>query len=290
MAEHLHDKPRNRRSWARRILRRPGVLLSHPFGLLTGRWRALPDFLVIGAMKAGSTALYDYIIQHPQVVPPFKKELHYFDRHLHRGETWYRSRFPLQRNVRPPRITGESSPTYLPLPHAPRLIHALVPDARLVAVLRNPTQRAISHYFHQVAKRTETRPILQAMRDEPAVIAPHLERMARDERYFHWEYANASYLHHGYYVDHLARYHEHFGRDRLLVVTSDELADDTTATMRRVYAFLGVDADFVTPNRSPRNVGDNKQPIAAEVTAFLDDHFRPYNARLRAYLGRDLGW
>jgi len=273
-----------------RLIEQPGPIVSRPWRLATARWRALPDFLVLGVHKGGSSSFYYYLVQHPQVRAAMKKEIYFFGRRYDKGARWYRSRFPLRSSLRPDRITGEATPTYIAWPHAPRLIHETVPDAKLMVVLRNPTQRAISHYFYSVQWRQETLPILDALRAEEERLAPHLARSAGDQRYFHPNLGWFSYQHRGHYAEQIERFYEQFGRDRLLIVDNRELAEDTVATMRRAYAFLGIDPDFTPPDLERLAVGHNRRAVDDAVVAHLDAHFRPHNARLAALIGRDLGW
>ena len=114
--------------------------------------RTLPDFLIIGAQKCGTSFLYRFLVKHPHVKSAFVKEVHYFDLNFAKGNNWYRSNFPLQvRNTRT-YITGEASPYYLFHPHAARRASMVVPDAKLLILLRNPVDRAHSHYQHQVKR------------------------------------------------------------------------------------------------------------------------------------------
>ena len=106
----------------------------HLWRLATAPVRTLPDFLIIGAQKSGTTFLYQLLVQHPHVKPAFVKEVHYFDLEYRKGVNWYRSHFPLQMRNSREYITGEASPYYLFHPHAPRRASAVVPDAKLVVL------------------------------------------------------------------------------------------------------------------------------------------------------------
>src|SRR5215208_8528317 len=117
------------------------------YGKATAKLRPLPDFLILGAQKAGTTALYAYLRWHPQITGPSFKEVSFFDRHYARGERWYRAHLPMRRSS----IVGEASPSYLFHPLAPERVAQMLPNARLVALLRNPVDRAFSHYQHEVA-------------------------------------------------------------------------------------------------------------------------------------------
>jgi hypothetical protein len=259
----------------RRTLRRPG---------------SLPDFVVLGAQKAGTTSLFGYLGQHPQVLRSRVKEVHFFDDGYRRGEVWYRSHFPSAGQGPPGAVVGEASPYYLCHPHAPRRMRERLPRVKLVALLRNPSERAVSHYFHELRKQRETLPILEAMRAEEARIGAEWERLLRDERHVSPVHRAFSYKQRGVYVDQLERWWAQFPRDRLLVLESAELFSAPGETLRRVFAFLGIDPDFRCADLAPRNVGVYREEVPAAVRQELDAFFRPHNRRLFERLGRDLGW
>src|SRR5947209_1159841 len=159
---------------ARRIL----TSARDQWNLRSADRRALPDFLIIGAQKAGTTSLYRYLAAHPDIVASTRKEVHFFDINFWRGEWWYRSLFPLRRRLqrRPPlrnrpAITGEASPYYLFHPFAPERAAQLLPDAKLIVLLRDPVERAWSHYRHEVANGRETMTFPDALAAEPARLA-----------------------------------------------------------------------------------------------------------------------
>src|SRR5215210_5970373 len=118
-------------------------LARHLWRLTTAPVRALPDFVIIGAQKGGTSFLYQLLVHHPHVKPAFAKEVHYFDLNFRQGDNWYCSHFPLQMRNSRRYITGESSPYCLFHPHAPRRASAVIPDARLIVLLRNPVDRAL---------------------------------------------------------------------------------------------------------------------------------------------------
>src|SRR5215216_7751234 len=133
------------------------------YGRATAKLRPLPDFLVLGAQKAGTTALYAYLRRHPQIAGPSWKEVSFFDRHYARGESWYRGNFPsrpatwlARRRAGAEPIVGEASPGYLFHPHAPQRVATLLPNVRLIALLRDPVDRALSHYHHELALGRES--------------------------------------------------------------------------------------------------------------------------------------
>ena len=143
---------------------------------------ALPDFFIIGAKKCGTTFLYHLLGQHPHVEAAKKKEIHYFDHHFSKGNDWYRSHFP------PPTwkegrrsITGESSPYYLFHPHAARRMAGVVPRARLIVLLRNPVDRAYSHYHQEAGRGHEPLTFEEAIEAEEARLRGERDRMLEHE-------------------------------------------------------------------------------------------------------------
>ena len=145
------------RSAAERTARRVAKRAVREVGLATSPWRIDPDFLLIGAKRGGTTSLSRYLAEHPDVLDLFPraekiKGLYYFDEQYPRGDRWYRSHFPTraQRALRSragaPARVGEASPYYLYHPLAPTRAAAAVPDARILVVLRDPVERAYSHW------------------------------------------------------------------------------------------------------------------------------------------------
>src|SRR5437764_5111475 len=124
---------------------------------ITSSLRLLPDFLIIGTQRGGTTSLYHYLKTHPCVQLANTKDTHFFDKKFNKGLSWYRGHFPTrlgkyytQRVRQQPFVTGEASPSYLFHPHAPGRVAQLLPSARLIVLLRNPVDRAYSQYFHAV--------------------------------------------------------------------------------------------------------------------------------------------
>jgi Sulfotransferase domain len=183
----------------------------------------LPDFLVIGAQKSGTTSLYEYLRSHPQVFMPDIKELDFFTAGINweRGFGWYQRLFA----DAGPEVTaiGEASTSYTKYPRysgSAELIARYLPEARLIYVVRNPIDRLRSHYVHNVAYGTETAPLAQAVRTNP------------------------DYINFGKYAMQLDRYLAHFGNDQVLTITSEALRSARAETLERVYSFLGVRADW----------------------------------------------
>jgi Sulfotransferase domain len=185
---------------------------------------SLPNFLVIGAQRAGTSLLHQILLAHPEVyVPVERKEVHYFDRYFERGVEWYRSYFPDGDAAGRYRAIGEITPDYLATEEAPARIHALLPECRLVAILRNPVDRVYSWYQHARRSRNERRALARFLEEEPAALRA------------------------GLYHRHLQSYLALFPRDALLVVVYEELLDDPGREFGRLTSFLGVDMIWSDP-------------------------------------------
>ncbi len=256
------------------------------FGEATEQHRPFPDFLIIGAQKAGTTALYQYLAQHPHVRPAITKEVHYFDTNFERGERWYRGHFPR----RPDRtwhrsgfLTGEATPFYLFHPWVPARVAECVPDVKLIVMLRDPVRRAISHFYHEVSLGFESRPLPRALDEEPSMIAGEEHRLARGLPSSP-AYQHRSYFSRGLYADQLQRWLSHVPREQLLVLPSERLSNDGGESYRRVLDFLGLPDDGRTTfgRIHQRSYPEPDPSIVRE----LHRRYRRHDDRLVELLGR----
>jgi len=255
------------------------------FGRATARWRPLPDFLVLGAQKAGTTALYAYLRWHPAITGPSWKEVSFFDRHWWRGESWYRGQFPLRSGGR---LVGEASPSYLFHPLAPQRVHALVPGARLIAVLRNPVDRAYSHYQHEVSLGREPLSFEAALAAEEERTRGEVERLVADPRAFSAAWWDHTYVARGMYAEQLARWLAVFPPEQLLVMRSEDLGEHPDTTYREILSFLGAPPHSL--QEYPRVFERVYAPMAGDTRRMLVETFAEPNRQLAALLGRELGW
>lgn len=237
------------------------VLSSRPVD--KGR-RTLPSFLIIGAMKGGTTSLYHYLKDHPDVFMSETKELHYFvaEKNLRRGTGWYERQF---RKAGDAVAVGEASPDYAKFPlhkGVPERIADLVPEVRLIYVMRNPVERIRSHYLHDLACGRERRPIDQAVPGNEHYLAPSK------------------------YALQIEQYLEHFPREQLLLMTSENLRSDRQAAMRRVLDFIGVHDEWSRPVRDQEfNATDQKTTPGVLLRAA---RHVPGGARLRLLAPRQV--
>jgi hypothetical protein len=257
------------------------------YGKATARIRPLPDFLILGAQKAGTTALYAYLRRHPKITGPSWKEVSYFDRHYARGPSWYRGNFPNLLRARGV-LVGEASPSYLFHPLAPQRVKELVPEARLIALVRNPIERALSHYNHELALGRERLTFEDALGAEEGRLEGEEERLRADPRYFSSEWWSHTYKARGRYAEQLERWLEVWPREQLLILPSEELLDEPKRAHADVLEFLGAPAHRL--DSYPRVFERQYEEMKPETRAELADYFAEPNRRLYELLGRDLAW
>jgi hypothetical protein len=279
-----------------RALRKSSQAWQGQLQPLTAPLRLLPDFIIIGAQKCGTTSLYRFLTeQHPGIAPALEKEIHFFDIAFGKGLNWYRAHFPtilykqyLKKVRGQDLITGEASPYYIFYPHASRRIFETVPQVKLIVLLRNPVERAYSHYHHQVTRGRETLSFEQAIEAEPQRLSGELEKILADENYISFNQAHFSYLARGIYVDQLQAWTNLFPPEQLLILNSEAFFADPAATYRQVVAFLNVPESVLQSTRK-RNVG-SYQKMSPATRQRLVEYFRPHNQRLYEYLGTNFNW
>ncbi|GGM09530.1 MULTISPECIES: sulfotransferase family protein [Micromonospora] len=248
---------------------------------------ALPDFLIIGGQRCGTTSLHHYLAAHPDVRAATGKELQYFSVHHGRGERWYRAHFP------PPaagRQTFEASPYYLFHPRVPARVAALLPRARFVALLRDPVERAYSHYLHTRSYGLEPLSFADALAAEDERLAGAL-RDGPDTPAAHHALRNFSYAARGRYAEQLERWYAQLPRQRLHVIRSEDLYADPAAAYADVLRFLELSP--FTPDtfaRHTRRADDGTSQLTPQLRADLAAHFAPHNTRLATLLNWPSTW
>lgn len=270
----------------------------------------LPNFLIIGSQKAGTTSLYNILKQHPQVFMPEKKEVNFFflEKEFRKGMAYYQQYFadiPVGKKV-----FGEASPGYICHPQAPGRIKESLPYAKLILTVRNPIERAYSQYWDNRMTLSEPRPFNQVM------------DMALNETY---EPGKLGYFSRGTYIQYINRYLELFDANQLLILLFDDLRDDPLKFYRTCFEFLEIDPAFHSAEMdtafNPSSVWDNflynwffnhpatqrflpakskrlvfwgKQrrfqypPMDQATKQRLIQFFAPWNRELANFLGRDL--
>jgi Sulfotransferase domain len=240
----------------------------------------LPDFVVIGTQKGGTSYFYRLLTEHPLVREAAAKELHFFDNKFSEGVGWYRRCFSKGKRVDGhTTITGEASPSYLFDPRVPERMARIVPEARLIALLRNPLDRAYSHYQMEVRRGKEARSFEEATQEEMS--SAEDEGNSADVRY--------AYLRRGLYAEQLKRFSFFANRERLLVLKSENLFTGRLEVLERVLRFLRL-APFVS-TLAPSPAGKaTYEPMDPHTRRRLEGFFAPHNERLYELLSTDFGW
>lgn len=268
---------------------------SRTFGRLTGSARMLPDFLIAGGQRCGTTSLYRALAQHPAILKPvLHKGVHYFDTGYHRGPSWYRAHFPLRRTaakvaqrVGMVPLTFESSPYYLYHPLAAERISRDLPEVKIIVLVRDPVERAYSQHAHELARGFETvTDFAEALQREPSRLAGAEEAVRAGEQ--HHSHQHHGYTSRGEYVDYLARLESLLGRDRIHVVDSALFFTAPERVYAGVLRFLGL--PMMGTIRFDQHNARPRAPLPESLRTRLDTHFQPYDDRLAAWLGHVPSW
>jgi hypothetical protein len=272
------------------LAKRPLRRLRADYRLLTSPLRGLPTSLVIGAQRGGTTSLFNYLAQHPDVLPPLGKEIHYFDYFYHRGIRYYRGRFPYLRQLQGGRQTLDATPYYMMHPLAPERAARLLPQVKLIAMLRDPVARALSHYQHEVRGGRESLSFAEAIEQEAGRLTGEEERLRREPQYYSWNHHRYGYTRRGLYLEQLRRWLAHFPRSQLLVLQSEALFRDPAGIMARVHGFLGLRDHRLDRYEDTYQQGKYQRAMPDELKAKLSAYFAPYNRELFQFLGEEFDW
>jgi hypothetical protein len=253
-----------------------------------------PDFIVLGTQKGGTTSLYRYLTQHPDIYAATRKEIGYFNNRDEHDLAWYRTHFPTQffrayvRHLeRRPFQTGEADPAYILDPHALGEIRRLTPAVKLILLLRDPVQRAWSHYRHSLRLGVEPLDFAAALEAEEERIDEQWSRMMQGQAYYGLQIYHYAYKRTGHYAEQLDALFKLFDRRQVLIMKSEDLFADPRSAVIRVVRFLDL-PPFTLNHVKAYNKGKH-HPLNPDLQHRLTTYFRPHNRRLAA-LGTDLTW
>ncbi len=247
---------------------------------------AAPDFVIIGTQRGGSTSLHAYLSAHHCVQTPPTKELHFLTDRYVRGRDWYLGQFPSQVSLGT--ITGEATPYALFHPASPARLQAVAPSAKLIILLRNPVDRAYSHYLLETSRGYETLSFEEALAAEPVRLADEEAKLLADPSYVSATHNHASYLSRGDYAPQLGRWYAVFPREQFLILRSEDLYEQTAATFDKITSFLDLPpapaASFEAHNRT------SGPPLDPIVRSRLSNYFAPLHENLAKLLGWNETW
>jgi hypothetical protein len=253
------------------------------FRAIRSQDRQLPGFIIIGAQKAGTSSLFKYLSQHPQLIPSYKKEIHFFDGGLNplvdtykKGERWYRAHFPHTHKCPPETITFEATPSYIFSPIAPKRIKNTIPNVKLILLLRDPVERAISHYFHEKRLKRENLPIEEAFKKEEG----RLFKIIMTDDYKNEIFIRNSYKMRGLYYEQIRRYLDYFSLSQLLIINSSDLLRHPLKILKKIFSYLNVDSEFVPGNLKKYNTNLEKEAVQLFVYEYLRSYYYYHNLNL----------
>lgn len=257
--------------------------------LIVPHFHSFPNYIIIGTMKGGTTSLYSYLCMRPDVHPATAKEIHYFDNHYHQGTSWYKTHFPMKKEMLPGQITGESSPYYLAHPCVPERIYRLLPEVKLIVLLRNPVERAYSHYQHNRRLNREPLTFDKALESEDERIAGEEKKMSDNPKYCSYNHPVFSYKRRGLYAEQLKRWLQYFPREQLLIIKSEDFFDNPKLITDQVCEFLGL-KPYENGVYEKHNYFGSYSNMSEESRILLSEYFAPYNKELYNLLGVDYNW
>lgn len=245
--------------------------------------RSLPDFLVIGAQRSGTTTLYDYLASQPGVRRPVRKEIHYFAAHYGRGLSWYRAHFPIALRADRRWLTFECTPYYLLHPLVPMRVKSDLPDVKLVVLLRDPVDRFLSQYRMNVERGIEVRPLAAVVAAERAQGHAEIEAGSNSP-----EHRNFSYLARGRYVEQLQRWFAQFPRASFHLIDFDDLVEQPRPTLEQACDFLGLTAP--TMDAALHSGYRTGRSAAGPAVEGLRAYYETYDKQLSELVERTFRW
>ena len=265
------------------------------FRSLTSNSRILPDFIIIGESKCGTTSLYNYMIQHPAIKPALTKEINFFNWSYDKPQNWYNAHFPTKfkkkfsKNVfKKPFLTGEATPLYLFNSQVPKRMFKIIPNVKIIIVLRNPIDRAYSHY-HDLGVRLggEKRTFGDAIRSELKIL--------EEKNYVITDYDGNftdrlyQYVVRGIYLDHLKIWMDVYPVKQFLILKTEELEKNPSEILDSVFKFLSI-PDYDKINFEKKHNVSKYEPMNEQSRKMLKEFFKPHNKNLYKFLKQDFEW
>jgi len=261
------------------------MLKRHVYGW-SSPLRVLPDLIVIGVVRSGTTSLYYYLSQHPSIIKSAYDELGYFDSNYKLGLNWYKSFFPSifeKKKIERKNgkfLTYDVTPFYIYDQKSPQRIHQILPNSKLIVILRNPVDRSYSNYF----LGNQEKKFEEIIANEKKILNK-IDKNNVDEYY---NFVHTSMLARGFYAEQLENWYKIFPKDQILIIKSEEFATETNKIMNNIFDFLEL-PHYDIPDNSKKNKIHYKI-MKKETRADLVEFFRPYNEKLYSLVGRNFDW
>ncbi|MEM6403967.1 MAG: sulfotransferase, partial [Cyanobacteria bacterium P01_D01_bin.116] len=242
-----------------------------------------PNFIIIGQAKCGTSSLYNYLKQHPQILPALKKEIGFWSvkSNFDKGLDWYLAHFTAISSEES-LITGEATPGYLDSKEAAVSLFQEFPNMKLIVLLRNPVDRALSHYYMCVRQSRDHRSVEKAILSGVEVITTKSDVNSYND------FNISSYIKRSQYIESLSQWMELFPKNQFLIVKSEDFFAVPANTLNQVFQFLEVESYQLQayPNKSKGSY----PLISQSMRQTLSNYFRPFNQQLEEYLDRKFNW
>ena len=268
------------------------LLKRHYYGF-TSPIRVLPDFIIIGAMKSGTTSLYYNICQHQNVFEAAYDEIGFFDDNYELGLNWYRSMFPtiFQKYISKLKhqkfLTGEDTPFYFWKEDAVNRINKILPNVKLIIILRNPIDRAYSNYTDRINQGKELNSFEEVIEREINLIKKNGEKNSKSNQIIDI-IKEPAYLAKGIYVNQLELWIKKFPLNQFHILSTEEMANNPNKTLQKVFEFLEIPKENIkTPQKRKKK---KYSPMNTKTRESLIEFYKPYNEKLFEEINQRFGW
>ncbi len=255
------------------------------FRLLTAYFRKTPDFIIAGTQKGGTSSLYHYLSQHPQISMSTPKEVHYYDFNLKKGLLWYKAHFTFRWSKK---LAGEASPFYMFHPHAAKRIYNDMPNIKIILLLRNPVERAFSHYKMNNKNGTEPLSFEEAIDKEKERLFNDRNELENNKDHVVKNYRLYSYVSRGLYDEQIKNWLQYFPLNQILIIRSEEFFENTERVVNEVLNFLHIkkaeNINFINKNKGAQS------NINETTRKKLETYFAEPNKMLSKITGIDFKW
>ena len=253
---------------------------------ITASSRVLPDFIIVGTVRSGSTSLYYNICEHPSVLSAAYDEIGFFDSNYHLGINWYRSMFPTIKEMENVErktgfaITGEDTPFYLWKEEAAKRIFEMNGDTKIIGIFRNPVDRAYSNYNLAVRSKTEKLTFEEAIDEEIGFLKNHSFRESVDNK--------RSYLAKGIYENQIKIWFELFPREQIHLLSTEDMQKNPEETLQKTFRFLEI-PDYIIKNPQKQKAAEYKK-MNNETREKLVDFYKQHNERFFKTIQKKYDW
>ena len=253
---------------------------------ITASSRVLPDFIIVGTVRSGSTSLYYNICEHPSVLSAAYDEIGFFDSNYHLGINWYRSMFPTIKEMENVErktgfaITGEDTPFYFWKEEAAKRIFEMNSNSKIIGIFRNPVDRAYSNYNLAIRSKTEKLTFEEAIDEEIGFLKKHSFRESVDNK--------RSYLAKGIYENQIKIWFELFPREQIHLLSTEDMQKNPEKTLQKTFRFLEI-PDYIIKNPQKQKAVEYKK-MNNETREKLVDFYKQHNERFFKTIQKNFGW